>query len=158
MPVSIGLLILSSSVWFISGKSNNWGSVGVLERSGSKGVFSGPWSFTRDEFLPLVCSFSKVPFSDRQVVWFSAMALSIFLFLLQIEIAILHNDLMTFWAIGVTLPQRCLKLSYNKKVLGQLLTRKIAPNPKPVLNPNTSPNPNRLINLINLIHKQNVFY
>lgn len=97
-------------------------------------------------------------YHDRQVVWFSAMALSIFLFLLQIKIAILHNDLMTFWAIGVTLPQRCLKLSYNKKVLGQLLTRKIAPNPKPVPNPNTSPNPNWLINLINLIHKQNVFY
>ena len=39
MGILIGLLILSSSVWFTSGESINRDLVGVLERSGSEGVF-----------------------------------------------------------------------------------------------------------------------
>ena len=39
MGILIGVLILPSSVWFTSGKSINRDLVGVLERSGSEGVF-----------------------------------------------------------------------------------------------------------------------
>ena len=59
MGILIGLLILSSSVWFTSGKSINRDLVGVLERSGSEGVFLESSfsfrllrSFTWNEFLP----------------------------------------------------------------------------------------------------------
>ena len=59
MGILIGLLILSSSVWFTSGESINRDLVGVLERSGSEGVFLESSysfrllrSFTWNEFLP----------------------------------------------------------------------------------------------------------